>query len=123
MNIPTLAMVDTNTNPELIDFPIPANDDASKSIDIILQQVIAAIEEGLAERKYDKEQQKEDEGSAEERERLAVEGMDEEDAEDGKKKAARKKAEGEESAAGGEEKKERRPRKVASTGAQKVTKK
>ncbi|MDE7150509.1 MAG: 30S ribosomal protein S2 [Bacteroidales bacterium] len=123
LNIPTLAMVDTNTNPELIDFPIPANDDASKSIDIILQQVIAAIEEGLAERKYDKEQQKDDEEAADEKERLAVEGMDEEEAEDGKKKTARKKAEGEEAAAEGEEKKEKRPRKVASTGAQKVTKK
>lgn len=123
LNIPTLAMVDTNTNPELIDFPIPANDDASKSIDIILQEVIAAIEEGLAERKYDKEQQKEDE-EADEQERLAVEGMDEEEAGEGKKKpAARKKAEGEEGAAEGTEKKERRPRKVASTGAQKVTKK
>ncbi|MDE5743523.1 MAG: uS2 family ribosomal protein, partial [Bacteroidales bacterium] len=122
-NIPTLAMVDTNTNPELIDFPIPANDDASKSIDIILQEVIAAIEEGLAERKYDKEQQKEDE-EADEQERLAVEGMDEEEAGEGKKKpAARKKAEGEEGAAEESEKKERRPRKVASTGAQKVTKK
>ena len=123
LNIPTLAMVDTNTNPELIDFPIPANDDASKSIDIILKEVIAAIEEGLAERKYDKEQQKEDEES-DEQERLSVEGMDEEEAGEGKKKpAARKKAEGEEGAAEDAEKKERRPRKVASTGAQKVTKK
>lgn len=123
LNIPTLAMVDTNTNPELIDFPIPANDDASKSIDIILREVIAAIEEGLAERKYDKEQQKEDE-EADEQERLSVEGMDEEEAGEGKKKpAARKKAEGEEAAAEDTEKKERRPRKVASTGAQKVTKK
>lgn len=123
LNIPTLAMVDTNTNPELIDFPIPANDDASKSIDIILKEVIAAIEEGLAERKYDKEQQKEDEES-DEQERLSVEGMDEEEAGEGKKKpAARKKAEGEEGAAEDTDKKERRPRKVASTGAQKVTKK
>ena len=123
LNIPTLAMVDTNTNPELIDFPIPANDDASKSIDIILKEVIAAIEEGLAERKYDKEQQKEDEES-DEQERLSVEGMDEEEAGEGKKKpAARKKAEGEEGTAEDADKKERRPRKVASTGAQKVTKK
>ncbi|MEG2603257.1 MAG: 30S ribosomal protein S2, partial [Carnobacterium sp.] len=39
LNIPTFAMVDTNTNPELIDFPIPANDDASKSVALILEVV------------------------------------------------------------------------------------
>lgn len=54
LNIPTFAIVDTNCNPDLIDFPIPANDDASKSIDLILQYVCSAIEEGLQERKLDK---------------------------------------------------------------------
>ena len=43
-------MVDTNSNPDLVDFPIPSNDDASKSIDIILSYVFEAIEEGLNER-------------------------------------------------------------------------
>jgi len=55
LNIPTFAMVDTNTNPNLIDFPIPANDDASKSIQIIIETLVNAIEEGLMERKLDKD--------------------------------------------------------------------
>ncbi len=55
LNIPIFAMVDTNTDPNLIDFPIPANDDASKSIALILKVVTAAVAEGLAERKMARE--------------------------------------------------------------------
>ena len=55
LNIPTFAIVDTNSDPNIIDFPIPANDDASKSIELILRIMVQAIEEGLAERKIDKE--------------------------------------------------------------------
>ena len=55
LNIPTLAIVDTNSNPNLVDFPIPANDDASKSISVIVKAVCDAIAEGLAERKIDKD--------------------------------------------------------------------
>ena len=55
LNIPIFAMVDTNSDPRLVDFAIPANDDASKSIDKILSFVTDAIAEGLAERKADKE--------------------------------------------------------------------
>lgn len=51
LNIPTFAMVDTNSNPKLVDFPIPANDDATKSIGIILDAICGAIKEGLEERK------------------------------------------------------------------------
>ena len=51
LNIPTFAMVDTNSNPKLVDFPIPSNDDASKSITIIMDEVCKAIQEGLEERK------------------------------------------------------------------------
>lgn len=51
LNIPTYAIVDTNSNPNLIDFPIPANDDASKSIALIMNKMVEAIEEGLNERK------------------------------------------------------------------------
>lgn len=51
LNIPTYAIVDTNSNPNLIDFPIPANDDASKSIALIVNKMVEAIEEGLNERK------------------------------------------------------------------------
>lgn len=62
LSIPTFAIVDTNSNPNDVDFPIPANDDASKSISLILGTMIQAIEEGLAERKFAKDKQdKEDE--------------------------------------------------------------
>lgn len=55
LNIPTFAIVDTNTNPNLIDFPIPANDDASKSIALIVGKMVDAIEEGMTERKNNKD--------------------------------------------------------------------
>ena len=54
LGIPVFGIVDTNSNPEDIDFIIPANDDASKSIDLILDTVCAAINEGLEERKVEK---------------------------------------------------------------------
>lgn len=60
LSIPTFAILDTNSNPKLIDFPIPANDDASKSISLIVKTVCDAIAEGLAERKYDKENAEEE---------------------------------------------------------------
>ncbi len=55
LNIPTFAMVDTNSNPELVDFPIPANDDASSSIAKIIDVACTAIEEGLEERNKERE--------------------------------------------------------------------
>ncbi|WP_242202908.1 30S ribosomal protein S2 [Aestuariivivens insulae] len=55
LNIPIFAMVDTNSDPRQVDYVIPANDDASKSIDKILSHVTSAIAEGLAERKAEKE--------------------------------------------------------------------
>ena len=51
LNIPTFALVDTNSNPKLVDFPIPANDDATKSITIIIDEICKSIQEGLEERK------------------------------------------------------------------------
>ncbi len=63
LNIPIFAMVDTNSDPRPIDFVIPANDDASKSIEAILTLVTEAIAEGLTERKSEK--QSEDEGADE----------------------------------------------------------
>ena len=51
-------MVDTNSDPRPIDFVIPSNDDASKSIDKVLSYVTDAIAEGLSERKADKEKAK-----------------------------------------------------------------
>ena len=55
LNIPTFAIVDTNSNPKLVDFPIPANDDATKSIALILDEICGAIQQGLDERKNGKE--------------------------------------------------------------------
>ena len=59
LNIPIFAIVDTNSDPRPIDFIIPANDDAGKSINIILSEVTNAVAEGLAERKADKQGDKE----------------------------------------------------------------
>ena len=59
LNIPIFAMVDTNCDPNPIDFVIPANDDAGKSINVILTEVTNAIAEGLAERKSEKQDKKE----------------------------------------------------------------
>ena len=55
LGIPTFAMVDTNSNPSLVDFPIPANDDATKSIELIVDAMVAAVQEGLEDRKRDKD--------------------------------------------------------------------
>ena len=55
LNIPTFAIVDTNSDPSVVDFPIPANDDATKSIKLIVDYVTEAIHEGLVERQQDKE--------------------------------------------------------------------
>ncbi|MDN3551341.1 30S ribosomal protein S2 [Mucilaginibacter aquaedulcis] len=63
LNIPTFAMVDTNSDPSNIDFPIPANDDATKSISLITSIIIKAIEEGLDERKREKEDEAEKEAA------------------------------------------------------------
>ncbi len=54
LGIPVFAIVDTNSNPNNIDFVIPANDDATKAIDLILTAVCDAIKEGLEERKVEK---------------------------------------------------------------------
>jgi small subunit ribosomal protein S2 len=57
LNIPVFAMVDTNSDPYLVDFPIPANDDAAKSISLILEKVSEAIMEGLEERKLERDKE------------------------------------------------------------------
>ncbi|MFA8300774.1 MAG: 30S ribosomal protein S2 [Hyphomicrobiales bacterium] len=65
LNIPTFAVVDTNSDPTLVDFPIPANDDASKSIALISSIMCKAIEEGLSERKVEREKRMEEEKAKE----------------------------------------------------------
>jgi len=60
LGIPVFAMVDTNSQPEGIDFVIPANDDASQSISLIVQTMTDAIREGLSERKVEREKDDDD---------------------------------------------------------------
>lgn len=50
LNIPVFAIIDTNTNPQLVDYPIPANDDAAKSIQTILESYVESVKKGLNER-------------------------------------------------------------------------
>ena len=67
LNIPVFALVDTNSDPTEVDYPIPANDDAFKSISLLVKAFGQAIEEGLQERKKDKEETKLKEDEAEKR--------------------------------------------------------
>ncbi len=69
LGIPVFAMVDTNSDPDVADFPIPANDDAFKSIAVVTQIIGQAIEEGLMERKRERDEEK----SAEDMEYKAAE--------------------------------------------------
>jgi small subunit ribosomal protein S2 len=79
LNIPTFAIVDTNSDPNLVDFVIPANDDASKSIAVIIKVICDAIQEGLNEKALflDKNQKSEEEMN--ETEEKKVKGSDDED--------------------------------------------
>ncbi|MGK7395240.1 MAG: 30S ribosomal protein S2 [Candidatus Cyclobacteriaceae bacterium M3_2C_046] len=82
LNIPVFAMVDTNSDPNMVDYPVPANDDAYKSIALITKFIGQSIEEGLLERKQDKEdaklkeeedeKRKIDKGAADEAEQTAA---------------------------------------------------
>jgi small subunit ribosomal protein S2 len=64
LHIPVFGMVDTNSNPNDVDFVIPANDDAAKSISIVLDVITKAIAEGVAERKTDKDSEGKDNNKA-----------------------------------------------------------
>jgi small subunit ribosomal protein S2 len=94
LNIPTFAIVDTNSNPNEVDYAIPANDDATKSIELIISIVTKAIQEGLEERKMDKDSENDKEGTSEKSAR--AEGSEEEAAEgeDGKRPRTARKAGG-----------------------------
>ncbi len=76
LNIPVFAMVDTNSDPTLVDFPIPSNDDASKSISMILNVVASSVAEGLAERKMANEKNAKEKKEAAEAERKAKEARE-----------------------------------------------
>ena len=96
LGIPTFAIVDTNSNPNFVDYAIPANDDASSSVAYIVELMCKAINEGLSERKMDKEavaaDEKEGRNSKDDAEELAegvnVKGNEEE--EGGARKPGRK---------------------------------
>lgn len=94
LNIPTFAIVDTNSNPNLIDFPIPGNDDASKSISLIIRLIAQAIEEGLNERKMAKEKSHDDHEEEEENIDNQRKITDDEDEQDSTAKPGKKTTEG-----------------------------
>ena len=73
LGIPVFAMVDTNTDPRKVAYPMPANDDASKSINLVLGYIADAISEGLTIRKQEKEQQKAEKEAAKQ---MAEKGAD-----------------------------------------------
>ncbi len=73
LNIPVFAMVDTNSDPTLVDFAIPANDDASASISLISEIMISSIKEGLAERKIEREKNAENKKAKKEEKAKKVE--------------------------------------------------
>lgn len=118
LNIPTFAIVDTNSDPKKVDFPIPANDDASKSISLIVEIMIRAIEEGLMERKVEKDKRtKEEEEEARNiktRSRQELEEEIDEDEKDSAQKEEIKRARRADDQEGGERERTRRVRKGAS---------
>jgi len=98
LNIRSFAMVDTNSNPSLVDFAIPANDDASKSIECIVSIVTKAIAEGLEERSKDQETKAEDKKAQAKQITEAEEGVevvaDKDEKPDEKKEKYRKRIKG-----------------------------
>ncbi len=98
LNFPTFAIVDTNSNPNFVDYAIPANDDASTSVAYIVDLMCKAINEGLGDRKMDKEanaaEEKEGGSSKDEAEELAaglnIKGAKSDDEEGARKPSARK---------------------------------
>jgi len=72
LGITTFGVVDTNCDPNKVDFPVPANDDATKSIAIVTNYITAAIAEGLAERQAAREEESDDNVSSDEMEKRAA---------------------------------------------------
>ena len=73
LNIPTFAIVDTNSDPNVVDYPIPGNDDAAKSIKILTSFITNAIKEGLAERRTERDESAKKEETTEKVESAPVE--------------------------------------------------
>lgn len=129
LNIPTFAIVDTNSDPTKVDFAIPANDDASKSIDLIVRIMVKAVEEGIIERKLDRDkkaaEEKEEQDQLEEVKVKGetieqIEAEEDEKIEKGKKITKVKVKSMDEGEIKKEEKPTKRPRRII---AKKVTKK
>src|SRR6056297_3158389 len=85
LNIPIFAMVDTNSDPQEVDFPIPANDDASKSISYVVEKATEAILEGKEEKKMEKEKS----GGAQEKEKKGAKKDSKETEKTGEKRKTR----------------------------------
>jgi small subunit ribosomal protein S2 len=84
LGITTFGMVDTNCDPNKVDFAIPSNDDATKSIAIITQYIAAAIAEGLAERQAAKDEETDTDAGDDEKEKKAARLLAEAEAESGR---------------------------------------
>lgn len=84
LGIPTFAIVDTNSDPHEVDFAIPGNDDATRSIEVLVRRVTEAIKEGLTERKTDKEKASQDKikKAAKKKEAVSVSEDDEDSSDD-----------------------------------------
>jgi small subunit ribosomal protein S2 len=104
LGITTFGIVDTNCDPNKVDFAIPANDDATKSIAIITQYITAAIAEGLAERQASKDEEVEESAGADENEKKAARLQAEAEQEGGRGRRGR----GPEGGAGGGQQQKRR---------------
>jgi small subunit ribosomal protein S2 len=101
LNITTFGVVDTNCDPNKVDFPVPGNDDATKSIAIITQYVTAAIAEGLAERQAARDEEGEDQGGDDENAKRAARLEAEAQAEGGRGRGGRGRGPGGGQGAGG----------------------
>jgi len=109
LGITTFGVVDTNCDPNKVDFAIPANDDATKSIAIITQYITAAIAEGLAERQASKEEEVEESAFSYENERKAARLQAEAEQEGGRSRGRGRGGEGGTGGGGGQQPKRRIP--------------
>ncbi|MCD4697315.1 MAG: 30S ribosomal protein S2 [Bacteroidales bacterium] len=124
LNIPTFAMVDTNSDPQKVDFAIPANDDASKSIELITKIIVKAVEEGLIERKLDRDKKAAHDKEEKEQEiKVKSEALEQAEEEENEKVMKPKKSKETHAIKVNVEKeteeREKRPRKVVSKSAKK----
>jgi small subunit ribosomal protein S2 len=94
LNIPIFAMVDTNSDPTGVQYVIPSNDDASKSITKILEYISDSIQTGLEERKSEKAAEEKEKAEAEQAKKTAAEEKEKAEAEEAKTTAAEEKEKG-----------------------------